>query len=221
MRHVGNDIVDLSHPLAKAKSLDTRFRKRVFLPEEEIILQRDIQSDAMLWALWTGKEAGYKASQKIRGDIPAIPKLYRVQFDGTAEGVPDSRHPGARLLLGTVTTPLGNMSLETLLTPDYVHSLAATFSTLAGQAIVWKVERMPFAENLSPADESFFIRAAAKRRLCRYLPGSRPGDFEIRRAKGHRGLGPPCVYFHKQASSIDISLSHDGAFAAYAFTSPS
>lgn len=172
----------------------------------------------MLWALWTGKEAGYKASQKIRGDIPAIPKLYKVQFDGTAECEQASRHPGERLLLGTVTTPLGNMSLETLITPDYVHSIATSFFPLPGKTVVWKVERMRFSENLSPAYESFFIRAAAKRRLSQYLPDSRPRDFEIRRSKGHRGLGPPYVYFRKQATTIDISLSHDGAFAAYAFT---
>ena len=217
MRRVGNDIVDLLHPHNQGKSRNTRFRKRILLPEEEILLLSDDQSDAMLWAIWTGKEAAYKAIQKDRLDIPSVPRLYQVQYDGTeARGPADSLLPGERRLLGTVATPGGNINLETRITASYVHSIAASLPFSAGTAILWQVERLP-GSDLSPAFESAYVRTAAQRHLAQYLPGSSAQEIEIRRDQGPAGLGPPSVYLRGQLTDIDISLSHDGAFAAYAF----
>jgi phosphopantetheinyl transferase (holo-ACP synthase) len=213
--------VDLLHPHAQGKSKNTRFRKRIFLPEEENLLLADRQPDAMLWALWTGKEAAYKAIQKDQLDISSIPLLYKVHFDRPEDRIEEmepavSLLPGERRLLGTVATPRGNINLETLITSSYVHSIATSFSPASGTRIVWQVERMPCDEP-SPAYESSYVRAAAKRHLAQYLPGSSPQDIEIRREQGPRGLRPPFVYLRDQVTAIDISLSHEGAFAAYAF----
>lgn len=217
MRRVGNDIMDLLHPHAQGKSKNTRFLKRIFLPEEESLLLADSQPDAMLWALWTGKEAAYKAIQKDQLDITSIPRLYKVQFDVTETGEQAaSLLPGERRFLGTVNTPRGSIHLETLITSRYVHSIATAGSPVAGTGIVWQVERMPCAEP-SPAYESSYVRAAATRHLAQCLSGISPQDIEIRRAHGTHGLGPPSVYVRQQLTTIDISLSHEGAFAAYAF----
>lgn len=221
MRRVGNDIVDLLHPHAQGKSNNTRFRKRILHPEEERLLLADSEPDAMLWALWTGKEAAYKAIQKEQLDITSKPLLYKVQFSRTEAriepGEPvDTLLPGERRLLGAVATPRGNINLETRITASYVHSIATSFTPDSGTRIVWQVQRMP-CDNPTPAYESSYVRAAAQRHLALYLPGSRPQDIEIRRAQGPRGLGPPLVYLRGQATAIDISLSHEGAFAAFAF----
>lgn len=187
------------------------------LPEEESLLLTDRQPEAMLWALWTGKEAAYKAIQKDQGDITSIPRRYKVQFDRTeAREQAVSLLPGERRLLGTVDTPRGIINLETLITDRYVHSIATSGSPVAGTRIVWQVERMP-CEEPSPAYESSYVRAAAKRHLAQYLPGSSPQHIEIRRDHGPRGLCPPVVYLREHIAAIDISLSHEGAFAAYAF----
>jgi phosphopantetheinyl transferase (holo-ACP synthase) len=221
LRRVGNDIVDLLHPHAQGKSKNTRFRKRIFLPEEESLLLADSQPDAMLWALWAGKEAAYKAIQKDQLDIASLPLLYKVQFDRTEARTGTTEPavallPGERRLLGTVATPRGNIYLETLITSSYVHSIATSFSPASDTKIVWQVERMP-CDNPSPAYESLYVRAAAQRHLAQYLPGISPQDIEIRRAQGPRGSGPPLVYIRGQVTAIDISLSHEGAYAAYAF----
>lgn len=217
MRRIGNDIVDLLHPHAQGKSRNTRFRKRIFLPEEENLLLADRQPDAMLWALWTGKEAAYKAIQKDQLDIASIPLLYKVAFDRTEEmGTADARLPGERRLLGTVSTPRGNIRLDTLITSSYVHSIASSFSPDSDTRIVWQVERMPCGDP-APEYESLYVRAAAIKSLVQCLPGSSPQDMEIRRDKGPHGLGPPSVYLRGQLTAIDISLSHEGAYAAYAF----
>ena len=221
MRRVGNDIVDLLHPHAQGKSNNTRFRKRILLPEEERLLLADSEPDAMLWALWTGKEAAYKAIQKDQWDVTSKPLLYKVQFGRTEARIEEREPavallPGERRLLGVVATPRGNINLETLITASYVHSIAASFASDSGTRIVWQVERMPF-DNPTPAYESSYVRAAAQKHLAQYLPGSSPQDVEIRRTQGPHGLGPPLVYLRGQATDIDISLSHEGAFAAYAF----
>jgi len=169
----------------------------------------------MLWALWTGKEAAYKALQKDDVDIPSIPRLYKVQFENT--GARECSLPsGKRLLCGSVSTPAGNIRLETLIASDYVHSIAASLNSLPDRSIIWKAEHLPGNE-LSPADESSYVRGAAIRHLAQYLPGSNLQDIEIIRRPGRRGLGPPAVFVRKKPAAIDISLSHDGGYAAYAF----
>jgi phosphopantetheinyl transferase (holo-ACP synthase) len=203
--------VDLLHPHALGKSKNIRFRKRVYLPEEEDLILTDKAPDAMLWSLWAGKEAAYKAIQKDQRDISSSPRLYHVQYDRTEEVEQDVRR-----LCGSVATPRGNILLETLITVGYVHSIATSFAPASDARIVWQVERLPF-ETPSPADESAYVRAIAQRHLAQYLPGSSPMDIEIRRTPGPHGLGPPLVFFQGQETAIDISLSHEGAFAAYAF----
>ena len=216
MRHVGNDIVDLLHPHNQGKSGNARLRKRILLPAEEDLLYPG-QSETMLWALWTGKEAAYKAIQKDQGDITSAPRRYKVQYDLTAaRGKADSSPPGEQRLSGTVATPRGNVNLETFITPCHVHSIATTFAPSAAIRIVWQVERLP-GDGLPPADESASVRLAAQRQLARYLPESSPQDIEIRRDQGPAGLAPPAVYLRGQLTAIDISLSHDGAFVAYVF----
>jgi len=217
LRHVGNDIVDLLHPHAQGKSRDPQFRKRIFLPEEENLLLADRQPDAMLWALWTGKEAAYKAIQKDQLDITSKPLLYKVAFD-RAEVIEQAAEefPRERRLFGTVATPRGSIHLDTLITSGYVHSIATSFAQVAGTKIVGQVERMP-CDDPSPAYESFYVRAAAKMQLASYFPGSDPQDLDIRRDLGPHGLRPPSIYLRGKLTAIDISLSHDGVYAAYAF----
>ncbi len=124
-------------------------------------------------------------------------------------------------LSGIALTPIGTLYLETLITPRYVHTLAATSSHLPRQSVFWSVEGLRSPANQSPpAAESLSVRTMAIRRLARQLHG-RPKDFEIRRDKWQRGLGPPYVCYRNERADIDISLSHDGNFAAYALLLPS
>ena len=220
MLRVGNDIVDLSHPHAKGKSRDIRFLKRVFLPEEEGCILADARPDAMLWAFWTGKEAAYKTLQKDHPDISSAPRRYRVILDGRDARDRERRAscPQEGVFSGIVDTPRGTISLHTLMALDYVHSVALPFPYSAtADRVFLHVEQLRPLEQPSALYESFYVRDAAIRQLAGYFSGSIQ-DIEIRRNRGLRGLGPPHVYFQGQHASIDISLSHDGVYAAYAFT---
>ncbi len=46
------------------------------------------------------------------------------------------------------------------------------------------------------------------------------GEAAIRREPAPRGLLPPRLFIRGEPSGIDISLSHDGRFAAWAFLAP-
>jgi hypothetical protein len=83
-------------------------------------------------------------------------------------------------------------------------------------ALVWHVDRMSPDTCVSPDYESAFVRKALKLRLSTYYDES-PENIEIRRVKSSYGLGPPFVCINGEAAEIDISLSHDGLIAAYAF----
>ena len=216
MLRVGNDIVDLTQPHAMKKIRDTRFLKRVFLPDEARSVLTDMQPDAMLWAFWTGKEAAYKAVQKDNVAIPSIPRLYKVSITADTGTKDTASSRSERLLQGTVETPAGRVRLKISITPAYVHSIATPFWSAPDAKIVSQVEHMALGRTLSPAYESSFVRNAAKRRLADCLK-CRLKDIEIRRQPGPRGLGPPYVYLRNDLAATDISLSHDGDFAAFAF----
>lgn len=221
MLRVGNDIVDLNHPHAKEKSKDLRFLKRVFLPDEERQILASHEPDTMLWTLWTGKEAAYKVVQKDRHNVPSTPRLYKVSFDEASELV---SVPEGKTFSGAVDTPVGTIRLRTFLTTEHAHSIGIFSPSCDAlrDRVVWAVERVYSPEQAASADEdeSFHVRNAAKRRLSRCLKIG-CDLIEIRRNRGVRGLEPPYVYLHGRPAPIDISLSHDGAFIAYAFSLPS
>jgi hypothetical protein len=210
--------VDLTHPNAKGKSRDIRFLKRAFLPDEQRQIIASGKPDALLWALWTGKEAAYKVIRKDNPDAPAIPRLYKVNLnsqDATSEEVST---PERGTFFGVVDTPFGTIRLRTFLTHEHAHSIGISLSSLDvfRDGIVWAVEHVSSAPMNAFTDESSQVRDIAKRRLSQYLKVSYD-HIEIKRDQEITGLGPPHIHFKGQPAPVDISLSHDGAFIAYAF----
>ncbi len=171
--------------------------------------------------MWTGKEAAYKVLQKDYADVPSIPRLYQVNLDEKNEFTGERFISGEVIFLGAVDTPKKKISLRTLVTADYVHSIGIPLPSFAElrYRLIWDVERLCPSEETTPACESTHVRNAAKKCLSQYL-GSDGSFIDIRRNKGNKGLEPPCVYVDGKTAAIDISLSHDGTFVAYAFTLP-
>ena len=206
--------MDLTDPQNMGKSRDTRFINRVFgLSEQEIISRADNQ-DAVLWALWAGKEAAYKLVKKHNPSATSIPRLYKVSLDCTEGSVGFS--PESKALAGFVDTPHGRIEIKVFTTSDYVHCIAATSGLDEMDAPVWHVERISPDSQASPDYESAFVRKTLKLRLSAHY-GESPENIEIRRVKSSPGLGPPFVCINGERAAIDVSLSHDGFLAAYAF----
>lgn len=172
----------------------------------------------MIWAIWAGKETTYKIVSKGYPSASFTPRLYEVSLDCTDKFSKSDAFPAeGTSISGSVDTPYGQIYIRIFVTRDYVHCVGATAPLETTDAVVWHVDRISPDSEVSPAYESMFVREALKKHLSVYVDES-PEDMEIRREKGTSGLNPPFVYLNGRRDEIDISLSHDGAFTAYAFT---
>lgn len=203
---IGNDIVDLTDPQARSKSRDIPFVDRVFTPDERQLIRSNSNSDRVLWSLWAGKETGYKAVRRQYPSVSSAPRRYEVQLPCTDGHVPGS---------GTVHTPCGPVSIRFCITDDYVHCIGAATDEEV-DTIVWTVRKMPRTQPSSDG-ESNFVREMAKRSISVWL-GEQPEAIDILRPEEDHGLAPPVVQIEKRTSAINLSMSHDGRFAACAFS---
>jgi phosphopantetheinyl transferase (holo-ACP synthase) len=200
----------LTAPENLDKSRNGRFLNRVFTPDEQELIGRMRKfPDAVLWALWAGKEGAYKAVIKNNPDISSSPKRYRVKFlDEDVEDFVD--RSGGAALSGLIETPAGEVSFRTFFTPRYVHCLAMAGACLPDEMLTFQVLCLQ-----DPSDLSAALRWEAAERIAALL-GVSPSVISIRRTRTPQGYGPPRVLVAEQETSIDISLSHDGHYGAFA-----
>jgi len=198
---VGNDIVDLEAPGNHGKSGDGRFLGRVFTSEERDFIEGAARPDAILWALWAAKEAAYKAVSSGDPSICSIPHQYRVILEeGNVEG---TTAPA-----GKVITPEGELALRIALEEDRVHALAA-----GSEAVLDRLCRHVEVLDGS-SDPSAFIRRRLLQEIAHFLDCT-ADDLSVVKEPGDPGA--PCVLFHGHPLAAEVSLSHDGRFAAFVF----
>ncbi|MGB9498280.1 MAG: 4'-phosphopantetheinyl transferase superfamily protein [Dissulfuribacterales bacterium] len=216
MSHIGNDIVDLKTLEAMGKAADTRFVQRVLNPDEQQAVLNSDHPDGFLWAFWAAKETAYKATSKSHPDVTSAPRRYQVILDSKKKTNP---------LTGEVITPHGIVPIKITFHEDYVHciGMAGRFQDLKTgdlDDIVFGLEETNPGEEAGSDSlserESIMVRTVAKERIASHL-GRNPDEIHIMRNKSPEKHGPPMVYFKGRKNNVDISLSHDGRFVAYAF----
>lgn len=178
---------------------------RVFTPGERRMIQAGSDPDRVLWTLWAAKETGYKAVRRFCPAISSAPRRYEVQLSYHVGDIPES---------GTVHTPCGPVSARFCITGDYVHCIGAAADGNV-DAIIWEIREMPQAR--SGIDESVFVREMAKGGIAAWL-GEMSETIEIVRPEEDRGLTPPLVKIRGNTLPVNFSMSHDGRFAACAFS---
>jgi phosphopantetheine--protein transferase-like protein len=199
---VGNDIVDLAAPDNPGKSGDDRFCGRVFTADERALITGAPRPDALLWTLWAAKEAAYKAVSRSDPSVCSIPRQYPVileQGDETKENA----H-----LAGRVITPRGELALRIVLAPEWVHALAAGSEEVLDR-IYSRVEAPGGVD-----DPSTFVRKGLLREISRLLDCGAQDLSVIEDPDCHAAPG---VLFRGCPLTKEVSLSHDGRFAAFAF----
>jgi phosphopantetheine--protein transferase-like protein len=202
---VGNDVVDLKDPENIGKSRDDRFLGRVFTAGERELIASAQSPDTLLWSLWAAKEAAYKAVSSGDPAVCSIPRRYRVVLDEE-----DATRKIVRLA-GKVITPRGELVLKVAVSADWVHALAAG----AEEALKRLCRRVKRLEGGKGAENpSAFVRGALLREIARRLDCP-VGDLSV--IKNQDGLGAPRVLFRGDLLAAEVSLSHDGRFAAFAF----
>lgn len=203
--------MDLCHPQAIARYEDQRFINRVLTPAEQEKLRYSSFPNQCLWSFWAAKESAYKAISRFFPLVSSSPKQYKVAIDDI--GSPSFFH-------GMVATPEAAVQIRGTIDPDYVHCLGVTGKDVDDQTIETGIVPIP-ASNIGdiilPDQESLLVRKLAKDRIAEYLKTD-VSQVQIRRKTVADQLGPPEVFVQGEKIPINISLSHDGRFVAFAFT---
>ena len=194
MNAVGNDLVYLADSEIAEHHLRRRFVARVCAPAERDRLAGSGEPKVLLWSLWAAKEAAYKAAAKMSPGLVFAPRLYEV--DAAMNRV---RYRDVEVTVRLSTDPL------------WVHAVAVCDGD-PGQTVT-AVETIPGGRHQSEA-----VRDLARRGVAAHFGLQEPRlAIERRRDPGGRdGLAPPRLLLDGRPAGIDISLSHDGPFAAFA-----
>lgn len=197
--------MDLGERHTRTKSRDARFLARVFTPHERAAIEKSADPDTILWALWAGKEASYKAACKLQPQqrLSSAPARYEVDISDVA----------GFLMTGMVMSPLGQFSLNITVTAMYVHAVASRTSPPSAAVIKSAVSTM-LPDGC--CDESAQVRKDLCRDLGAFLSVN-PQELEFIRPGPPNRLGPPEVRWLGHPLDIDITMSHHGRFIAYAF----
>ncbi len=211
MQNIGNDIVDLFHPQAFARYKDQRFISRVLTPAEQEKLRSSCFPNQCLWSFWAAKESAYKAISRSFPLVSSSPKQYEVSV---------SVIESLSIFHGMVATPEAPVQIHGTIDPDYVHCLAimgeeADFGMI--ETNICPITASKEEAGCLPEQESTRVRESAGARISGYLkvPVS---QIQILRKITAGRIGPPEVFVQGEKIPISISLSHDGRFAAFAFT---
>jgi phosphopantetheinyl transferase (holo-ACP synthase) len=203
---VGNDVVDLTAPQARGKSL--RHMQKILTDDElQMVLGSDL-SHPYLWMFWAAKESAFKALKKSFCDISFSPKQYSAAIDlNTNRGV--------------VVSPHGSVYVRIEMNKNWVHCIGVTGNAVFHDFIKSGIETIDHSiptDDCFRADiESMTVRRAARNKLAQYLK-VKTDDIDIIRSKDQTGkLLPPALKINGKNSDIDFSLSHDGRFIAYCF----
>ena len=193
---VGNDIVDLNDPESTLEALHPRFTQRVFSEEERARIARSPDPRSTLWTLWAAKESAYKIALKQEPTAVFSPRAFAVGFDGPRQGASGS---------GRVRSASPGVCFRTSRGESWVHVVAWSGPTrLAWRGLVCGVHRCP-----AGCDPSRLARSHARTAVARALGIGRD---EVR-IEGDR---PPRLGGAGVLWGADLSLSHHGAYTAFA-----
>ena len=199
--YIGNDVVDLKETANRDKSRDSRYLKKILTDAEIEFVNKAKRADAALWSFWACKETAYKVTKKSFPDTAFTPRLWQVNFTKKRIKYWESE---------VIIPQRGSVFVRLFSNPDYVHCVGVDNPSLLDR-LVSGVEILP-GKKTNP---SIFVRQC----LAQQLAASVSLNFdqiEIRRTIISNELQPPQVFIDGKATDIDISLSHDGRFAAYA-----
>jgi phosphopantetheinyl transferase (holo-ACP synthase) len=195
--------VDLKEPANAGKSKNSRFLKKILTDAEIEFVKNAENPDTALWSLWACKEVAYKVKKKAFPDVPFIPRRWQVVFN----------KPQSTFSDGEVIVPEKGCAFIRLFSNlQYVHSIGAD-SLAALDKLIWSVDVLPEKEQVNP---SLYLRDLLGQKLAQHF-SLNFHDTKIKRARENGELQPPRVYVSSRKTDIDVSLSHDGRFVAYAY----
>ena len=234
MLSVGNDVVDLTDPRVYGKASDVRFLERIFGEEERAAIAGATDSDLELWQRWAAKETAYKAVSKLRGSPPTFAhRAFVVSWahSGEQDGSP-GRRSGSVLYESTIIHIEAAWDRQTVHVVGWVGDpahlrwddmLRSRLARLDEPGAAWSGPRTELERRLTPREleavyskASVAVRIAARAAIADALAVDER-RLEIVCAPGKPGRRPPHVLVDGEPGTVDVSLSHDGEWIAWAF----
>jgi phosphopantetheinyl transferase (holo-ACP synthase) len=195
--------VDLKESANAEKSRNSRFLKKILTDAEIEFVQNARNPDMALWSHWACKETAFKVIKKICPDTAFLPRRWMVVFNQTKSKYSD----GEVMISGKE-----RIYIRLASNSQYVHCVGADVLT-ALDKLIWSVDVLPEKEKINP---SLYLRHRLGQDLAQHF-SLNFHDIKIKRTRENGELIPPRVYVSGRKTDIDISLSHDGRFIAYAF----
>ncbi len=190
---VGNDVVDLGDPYLLGSERRQRYVDRICCDSERRQIAQARDPLWLLWALFAAKEAAFKAISKRRPGVIFAHSKFVVEPD-----LRSVRHDDLTLALRV--TRCG----------EAIHAIA----TLGpDDATIGGVHRVRSGADLSRAARRGLRTALAPVLSCRaseltVVRSPIPGSWN--------GFGPPSLRKRGEPVAIDVSLSHDRHYVAFA-----
>ena len=231
---IGNDVVDLTDARVPGKASDERFLERIFTEEERVAIGAAHDPDLELWQSWAAKETAYKAVSKLRGNPPTFAHHTFV----VSWSQPNGRNDATKLRAGSVqfeSTIIGveaTWDRQTVYVVGWVgditpeardNRLKSRLARLDEPGATWSAPRTELEARLTRREleavhswASLAVRIGARAAIAEALAidGHR---VEIVCAPGKPGRRPPAVWLDGKPAPVDVSLSHDGDWIAWAF----
>jgi phosphopantetheinyl transferase (holo-ACP synthase) len=177
------------------------YLKKILTDAEIEFVKKAKRADPALWSFWACKETAYKVIKKSFPDTAFTPRLWQVIFTKSR----------VKYWEGEVVIPRRNSVFVRLYSnPDYVHCVGADNLSLLDQSVSG-VDTLPEKETNS----SFFVRKCLMQQLAARF-SMNYHQIQIKRSMRNNELQPPQIYINGKTMDIDISLSHEGRFVAYA-----
>jgi phosphopantetheinyl transferase (holo-ACP synthase) len=181
--------------------------------EEKRLVDRSERPDAVLWGLWAAKETAYKVIFKSFPHASSSPLKYRVIFE------PADFSNTYDKQAGVVETPHGRVSVKIFYHENHVHCIGINGDMTDVEKIMhgYGNTGLPVTPDISSSKhESAAVRKIALAHVARILQRN-ADDMEIKSSVHNGQTQPPALYLNGIKEAIDISLSHDERFVAYAF----
>ena len=229
-------MVDIGAARTVGRSDDKRFVERVFDAEEMDAIRGAPHPDRELWLRWAAKEAGFKAAAKMMGAAPPFAhRSFKVVWEvGRGPGIvcsPEDVREDTRT--GSVRYEGHDLAVRVTERSGAVHAVAAWVRDAAYSKVhVWRtVAHVDDPEvwkgnagtgRLSPKEregvrskESVAVRLGARAQLASLL-AVHEDRLEVVREITDSGRGPPYLLVDGAVAPVDLSLSHDGRWIAWA-----
>jgi len=193
---VGNDVVYLHDPESQPEALHPRFDARVFSSGEREALGTSGSPHSLRWSFWAAKESAYKVAKKLNAAVRFMPRDFLVR--PVAEG------------WALVLHETGSFEVRLERTDEWVHAVA-TPTSANGLSTHRSVGAGIEPLGAPGADASRTVRELARADLSSRM------NLPPRLVRIAADRGIPVALWRNLRLPVDLSLSHDGRFVAWAW----